>query len=253
MKGWSIFAHSVGMVTRNLSEALKIALVPVVIGFALIVGLVSMSGLSLGNLSDPEAMDSMIRDGGMGAFFLPFILFTIVLVIIELWIFVSWHRFILLEEYPTGWIPEFRLDRIMAYLGRGLLIGVIMMAMWIPVGLAAAVLGPLGVLIVLGAVFFSVVLIYRLAAVLLAAAIGEPLTVRQAWDATRGSSGTILMLMLVIFVAQIVLQLVTGLSMMVFAPLGLVFQLFATLVMSLVNVSILTTFYGHYVEGREIG
>lgn len=252
MKGWSIFAHSVGMVTRNLSEALRIALVPVLIGFALIVALTLMTGLSIGTMSDPEVMDKMMRDGGMGAFFFPFFLFAIVFIVIELWIFVSWHRFILLEEYPTGWIPEFRFDRIMAYFGRGLLIGVIMMAMWIPVMMAVMFAGSLGVLIMLGAMFFSVVLVYRLVAILPAAAIGRSLTVGQAWEATRGASGTILVLVFVIFLAQFLLQLVTGLSMMVFPPLGIAFQLFVALVMSLVNVSILTTFYGHYVEGREI-
>lgn len=252
MKGWSIFAHSVGMVTRNLSEALKIAVVPVLIGFAAIVVLTMMTGLSLGTMSDAEAMEKLIRDGELGALIFPFILFVVVLIIIELWIFVSWHRFILLEEYPTGWIPEFRLDRIMAYFGRGFLIGVIMMVMWIVVGFSAAVLGPLGAVILVTAAFFSVILVYRLVAILPAAAIGKSLTVGQAWDATKGSTGTIIVLVIVIALAQFLLQMVTGLSMMVFAPLGILFQVFVALVMSLVNVSILTTFYGHYVEGREI-
>ncbi|KAE9630878.1 hypothetical protein [Parasedimentitalea maritima] len=253
MKGWNIFSHSVGMVTRNLSEALKIAVVPVLIGFAAIVVLTMMTGFSFGSMSDPEAMEKLMRDGGMGGMFFPFILFVIVLVTIELWIFVSWHRFILLEEYPTGWIPEFRFDRIMAYFGRGFLIGVIMVAMWIIAGLAAAILGPLGVVALVGAVFFSFILLYRLVAILPAAAIGKSLTVGQAWEATKGSSGTIIVLVIVIIVAQFLLQVVTGLSMVVFPPLGILFQVFVTLVMSLVNVSILTTFYGHYVEGREIG
>lgn len=253
MKGWSIFAHSVGMVTRNLPEALRIAVVPVLIGFALMVGLTLVTGQSPGSMRDGVAVEQMVRDGGMATFFLPFILFTAVLVIVELWIFVSWHRFILLEEYPRGWIPEFRLDRIMAYLGRGFLIVIIIAAMWIPVMMATTFLGALGIVILLGAMFFSVVLVYRLVAILPAAAIGKQLTVGQAWESTRGASGTILVLVLIIVVAQFLLQVVTGLSMMVFPPLGILFQLFVTLVMSLVNVSILTTFYGHYVEGREIG
>jgi len=253
MKGWSIFAHSVGMVTRNLSEALKIALVPVLIGVTLIFGITLLTGLSFSTMSDEAAIEQMVTEHGMGAFFFPFILFMIVLVVIELWIFVSWHRFILLEEHPQGWIPFFYLDRIMAYLGRGILIGVIMVAMWIPVMMATTFLGALGIVILLAAMFFSVVLVYRLVAILPAAAIGKQLTVGQAWESTKGASGTILVLVLIIVVAQFLLQVVTGLSMMVFPPLGILFQLFVTLVMSLVNVSILTTFYGHYVEGREIG
>ncbi|NIZ60615.1 hypothetical protein DL239_06455 [Sedimentitalea sp. CY04] len=253
MKGWSIFSHSVGMVTRNLSEAMRVALVPVLIGFVLIAALVMTSGLSMDTMTDEAAMEQMFQEDGVGAFFLTFSLSILVFFIMELWIFVSWHRFILLEEYPNGWVPEFRFDRILAYAGRGIMIGIIVMLLWIPAMILTFLLGPLAIIGVLGTVLFMVVLIYRLVAILPAAAIGRPLTIGQAWEATRGSSGTILVLMVVIFLAQILLQVVSGLSMMVFPPLGIAFQLFAALVMSLVNVSILTTFYGHYVEGREIG
>ncbi len=257
MKGWSIFAHSVGMVTRNLSEALRIALVPVLIGFALVVALTLVTGLSLGSMSDPEAMDKMMRDGGMGAFFFPLILIVILLVIIELWIFVSWHRFILLEEYPTGWIPEYRPDRIIAYFGRGFLIGVILFMAMIPIGmiaLAVVSFAPfLGTVIIpLVVSIIAYLVFYRLSPTLPAAAVGESLKLGEAWAFTKGAGGTLLVTGLSTAVVQFLLQYVAGLSMAVFPPLGIGFQVLTGLVMSLVNVSILTTIYGHYVEGREI-
>lgn len=260
MKGWSIFAHSVGMVTRNLSEALRIALVPVLIGFALVVALTLVTGLSLGSMSDPEAMDKMMRDGGMGAFFFPFIMFVGVLIVVELWIFVSWHRFILLEEYPTGWIPEFRIDRIIAYFGSGLLIALVIILFLIPIimviVLAAAfvstVLPVAASFIPLVTIILAYLIFYRFSPTLPAAAVGASLRLSDAWAETKGATGTFLVTGISTAVVQFFLQYVAGLSMAVFPPLGIAFQLLIGLVMSLVNVSILTTIYGHYFEGRPI-
>jgi len=249
------------MVSRNLSEALRIALVPVLIGFALIAGLTMMTGLSLGTFSDEVAMKQAMTEGGASGLVLPIFLIVIVLVIIELWVFVSWHRFILLEEYPSGWIPEFRFERIMAYAGNGLLIFFILFLTMIPVGLVAlTVVSALSfapflaaMLVSLGAPILGYLVFYRLSPKLPAAAVGTSMKLGEAWGATKGATGTLLVTGLSTAIVQFVLQYVAGLSLAVFLPLGMAFQLLTALVMSLVNVSILTTIYGHYVEGREIG
>ncbi|AZV80048.1 hypothetical protein EBB79_20580 [Parasedimentitalea marina] len=260
MKGWSLFAHSVGMVIRNLSEALKIALVPVLIGFALVVGLTSMTGLSLGSLTDEAALQKMLNDGGLGAFLMPIILLVFVLIAIELWVFVSWHRFILLEEYPNGWVPKFRFDRITAYLGSGLLIGLVTVLSLVPIamifGILAGIISPVlplvGALVPVATIIIAYLIFYRLSPVLPAAAVGDSLKLGEAWIFTTGASGTLLVTGLSTAAVQFLLQFVAGLSMEVFLPLGIAFQILTGLVMSLVNVSILTTIYGHYVEGRPI-
>lgn len=256
MKGWNIFAHSVGMVTRNLSEALKIALVPVLIGSALLAALLLMTGLSLNGGGAPQTT----LDGNMGSVIFLFIMVAILMVTIELWIFVSWHRFILLEEYPSGWVPEFRFDRIKAYFGSSLLIGLVIVFSMLPI---ASVVGFIATSIFSGSSFAVIlvplvtmvlgyVIFYRLSSKLPAAAIGTPLTLGEAWAATKGATGTLLVTGLSTAVVQFLLQYVAGLSLAVFQPLGIAFQIFSAVVMSLVNVSILTTIYGHYVEGREI-
>jgi len=260
MKGWSIFAHSVGMVTRNLSEAMKIALVPVLIGFVLLTALLLVTGLSVGMIGDQLVIDQMMQDGSAKALILPLILGAIIFVVIELWVFVAWHRFILLEEYPSSWIPEFRFDRITAYFGSGLLIGLVVIVSMIPVGMivgvVAAVLSsalPIAALIIpLVTMAIAYLIFYRLSPILPAAAVGDSLKLGEAWVFTTGASGTLLVTGISTAVVQFLLQYVAGLSMMVFAPFGIAFQLLITLVMSLVNVSILTTIYGHYVEEREI-
>ncbi|MVO17802.1 hypothetical protein [Parasedimentitalea huanghaiensis] len=260
MKGWSIFAHSVGMVTRNLSEAMKIALVPVLIGFGLFAALLLITGLTFDTFNTQGSVELLVRDVGVGARLLPILSFLILFVVIQLWIFVSWHRFILLEEYPSGWIPEFRIDRIVAYFGSGLLIGLVVVVSMLPLGMIVGVaaagfssaLPMVAQFIPLVTMTLAYLIFYRLSPVLPAAAVGDSLKLGEAWVFTAGASGPLLVTGISTAVVQFLLQYVAGLSMVVFPPFGIAFQLLIALVMSLVNVSILTTIYGHYVEEREI-
>ena len=71
MMGWRIFKHSVQMVLRNFQQALQIALVPGVIGMALLVGLAMATGAwdSLQSpVSDLNPGPSNTDLGGFGAF-----------------------------------------------------------------------------------------------------------------------------------------------------------------------------------------
>lgn len=255
MKGWTIFTHSVGMVTRNLGWACRIALVPVLVGFVLIFAVFSSSGISMVVLADGDAMQEAMLSGAAGA---SISLALLILIAVELWVFVSWHRFILLEEYPEGWFPSFRTGRILSYLGHGVLIALMAVLLVVPMFViffalvAVAVWPGLVGLFIFGYMIFLFIAIYRFAPILPAAAIGQPLKLGDAWKATSGSSGTIVLVLILLGVLQILLQVVIGLSVSIFAPLGFAFAVFAMLVMTLINVSVLTTFYGHYVEGRPI-
>jgi hypothetical protein len=106
-------------------------------------------------------------------------------------------------------------------------------------------------LVVVGWVFI-VISIYRLTPILPAAEIGKPLKISEAWAATRGSGWALFLTLIIAAIVQSLMQLVAGLFLAVFAPLGVVFLLLAILVMTLVNVSILTTLYGYYIEGRPL-
>lgn len=260
MQGWKIFSHSMNMVVRNLAIAIRIALIPALIGVVALVAMFLVTDVSTEILTDEVAMEQLLREQGSGAFVGPFILFVLIFLVIEFWVFVSWHRFILLEEYPTGWIPKFRADRILAYFGRGLLLGLIgaglmlvmMLFFWV-VGLIA---GQSAGIIIAPMMFFGWIFIlislYRLTPILPAAAIGKPLKISEAWAATRGEGWALVLVLVTASVVQILMQIVASLSMAVFAPLGFVFLLLTMLVMTLVNVSILTTLYGHYIEGRAL-
>jgi len=260
MQGWKIFSHSMGMVVRNLAIAIQIAFVPALIGVVAVTAMVMLMGVSIEMFTDEAALEQFVLEKGFGAFFGPFFLFVLVLLVIEFWVFVAWHRFVLLEEYPKGWIPAFRTDRILAYFGKALILGLIAFGMATILVLGGAAIGAIGgqagavILVPLFVVgwIFIIVSIYRLTPILPAAAIGKPLKISEAWEATQGTGGALVLVLVIAAVVQFLMQIVASLSMAVFAPLGFVFLLLTMLVMTLVNVSILTTLYGHYIEGRAL-
>lgn len=176
-----------------------------------------------------------------------------------LWLAVAWHRYILLDEMPTGLLPEFNGSRMLSYFGYSLLIGVVLIGiaivMGIITGILGALVGPLVFVVVL--VFYVLMLIasYRLSPMLPAAAIGQPMKINEAWQATSSANGPLVVLAIVSVIAAIVINLpAVGLTYLggFFAFLGLLWQLAAGWITMVVGVSLLTTIYGHYVEGRPL-
>ncbi len=254
MLGWKIFEHSVMLVLRNWREALRIFLVPALVAVAVIAGVGASIGLSFATLSDPEQMSGVVAEGG---FFLALAIMWITLPTCALWATVSWHRFVLLEQYPQGWVPPFELNRILAYFGRGLLLLGVMFACMLPVVLILATAGQAA-----GALFFVVgvplmfaliVLVYRLSLILPAAAIGRSLSLKESLDATKGAWGAIIVLLVVSGLVQVGLQAIITVMAALSPVLAELFALFIGVTMAVANISILTTFYGLYVEGRELG
>lgn len=268
MKGWLIFKHSLLMVLRNWREALQVGLVPIALVFTLgtlLFGTMGLDVLLTPDLVMDSQTDALLTDDEPlypAGFFGSFFLIWIVAFVAMFWVVVSWHRFVLLEEYPKGWIPKFHGDRILAYFGRTLLLGLIAAIAMIPVmaalamltgGLATTGSDAVGIIASLLLVLVLSLLLFRLVPILPAAAIGKPLALAESWRATQGATTDILMLALVGFAVQIALQAVVGVFVFVSPVLGLIVSGVTSLVLALVNVSILTTFYGHYVEGRPIG
>lgn len=180
--------------------------------------------------------------------------------VMVVWIAVAWHRYILLEEVPTGQFPAFNQSRMLAYAGYSLLLGLILAAVSIVIGLVLSplfFLGPFMFGIIVSIVVIAVALIidYRLGPVLPARAIGKPLTFGEAWQATKGQNGTILVLAIVSALAAVIIDipaLVLGLLPGIGSILALLWTLATGWVKVLVGVSILTTLYGYYIEKREI-
>ncbi|WP_300549593.1 threonine dehydratase [Roseovarius sp.] len=251
MKAWKIFTLSLKMIFGNLPQVMKITLVPALIGFAFLIGYMAILGISTSQLSGVESGSGAI---GGGAAFGGFLL-MLVLVMIALWVIVAWHRFVLLAEYPTGWIPTLRFDRILSYAGHAILLGLLSFVIVLPVGLLMGVTAsaaPIAGMVLMVLVILALnVIIFRLSPILPAAAIAKPLRMKEAWEATKGADGTILLLLIILSGFQFVLQF--ALSLLVVIPvLGLLIMPVGLLISALINVSILTTLYGHFIEGRDL-
>jgi hypothetical protein len=183
-----------------------------------------------------------------------------------LWIAVAWHRYVLIDEMPGSITPRFNGERLWAYFGRSLLVGVILfllgMVVMIPFGLIvasiiAAAPGPLGALYASIPMFVAYLVIglvgYRYSVILPAAAIGKPIGLSEAWEATGGANGAIFVLALVSSLSVVVLDFATA-WVAIRSPwwIGVPLQLLVNWGELIVGVSIITTLYGHYVERRPL-
>ncbi len=254
MLGLEIFVHSVKMVLRNLTQALQISVVPALIGGFLAIGLFFLFGIPFEEFNSET---NGFPEGVTAASFTGFLLCLMAVVFgVMLWIVVSWHRFVLLEEYPSGLVPPFRFDRVLAYFGRLLMLGLIALIIMIPgaliMGMMAQSSVALGILVWLGLIIILTIGFYRASPILPGAAIGKPIKLSEAWQATSGASGAIALLVVLSILFQILLQLLA--SLLLFVPIiGVLIVLFASmLIVPLINVSILTTIYGVFIEKREL-
>ncbi len=260
MLGFRILIHSIRMVLGNIKEALQISLVPA--SLALLIFYL-LAYLVLGpDVAGQLANGKTVHYGsgypapppGFALFFLPVM---VIGGLVVLWILVSWHRFILLEEYPRGWIPRFRFDRVMAYLGHSLMLLIVGLIVGVVVLLANFVIltvlpSPFAVVSMVVGWLVTIVIIYRFLIVLPATAIGRPLTMTQAWEATAGATVTVIVLLLSSLLFQFLIQFVFALFAQISVIGPLLVLVPSVLVLPLINVSILTTMYGVFIEGREI-
>jgi len=250
MKGWEIFVHSVRLVFANLEVAFKLSLVPYALsGLAFVfLGAQATAVINQGSHTAMMATDASLWTG--------FLIYLVISIIAALWIAVSWHRFVLLEEYPTSWFPAFHGGPIMAYFGRGLLLGVLIIAVLFVVSLVLGLLlfwtGAFGAAVVGVSGFAAAAYIfYRLCPILPSAAIDQPMTMGDAWKATANNGGTIGVLVIVLIISSLVVQLPSQIGG-TDSVIGVAYSLVVGWFLMLIGVSVLTTFYGHFVEGRII-
>ena len=92
----------------------------------------------------------------------------------------------------------------------------------------------------------------RLSITLPATAIGQPLTFRQAWDQTQGANGVIVVMLLASIAFQVILQLVLAVFGII-PVIGALLSVFVGLiVVPVLNLSLLTTMYGVFIQKRQL-
>jgi hypothetical protein len=247
--GWQIFKHSFNLVMANLEQAFRLSLVLYLIQSAYTV---------YSFLNPPQMMD---LEGTQVPIMSPETIFpTIVLgllaVIASLWIAVAWHRFALTGESTSGWLPQFHGSAVMGYLGRSILIGVLVvlgvMVLSIPIGIISIGLPALAGIMSLILIGAAAYLFFRLGIMLPAAALGEKLTLGETWDVTKGRSSIILVLALIVVGASVIIQLPSWFNDNPSSIINVVYSLVVNWFATIIGISVLTTLYGHFVENRPI-
>lgn len=260
---FQIIRHAFRMIFGNLGQALRVSIGPYVIlilGYLLLFLIAGQAGafaqLTSGAGTLPEDFSGMAVIALLAL--IPFTLFVLG------WIAVSWHRFILLEEY-SGILPAVSGRPIWPYVGRsilyGLLIGLIAIPVFLIVGMIAmpfvgseptAALTLPALMIFVGVAAFLSFIWFRIGLALPSVAVGEPITMGQAWEASRSMSGTIfgvaLLLMAINGIATFVVNQVSAIAPII----GVVADIAVQWTILMLGVSILTTFYGHLIEKRPL-
>ncbi len=188
--------------------------------------------------------------------------------IIALWPIVNWHRFILADEMESRFIVGIQFERVFDYFLRVILIVSLSMLVATPlillgnygISYIAALKQNMGFAIVSSMQgtrvlnFLSDILIayfvLRLSVSLVGVALGEDHSgLRTIWRATKEGRYTIMGITLALFCFQ---ALFDWLIDILPEPATIPFGILSFAILGLLNVSILTTLYAHYVEGCEL-
>lgn len=249
-----ILSHALNMVFGNLSAVLRISLVLTLISFGALY--FANPQLALGvPLQNPEEILTL---GYLAA--------LIVSIVTGLWIAVAWHRFVLLEENPGAAVPPFHGTLLASYFYRGFLITLLLIFLAVILGffigfVSAFVFSLMGIrpsetllnlvsAILLGIPMFA--LFYRISPILPAAALGEEMTFSEAMTATGKRMSTWLGLAAIVAIGGFLFSMIGSFLLGISLPLAIIWSVFYQLFAVMLNVSILTTIYGHYVEGRDL-
>ena len=271
---FQIVMHAFNTIFGNIVDALRVSIGPSLIFCLIAVAAFAMFGPSFEELM--WIMQGQVQDplnptttGGASAeaavsFSLIVFVLMLVLMIFFAWIAVAWHRFVLLEEYPQN-LPQFRDRPILGYLGKSFVIAFVAilpaLAVWPIGGIVALAVGDIiapaaGEFVGWIVVFCAFVLLsyfwLRLAICLPGVAVGYPMTLREAWSASKPVDtqiiGIALILMAISFVSGQILSPIYGVLPIIAIALDLV----VNWVVMMLGISILTTLYGHLVEGRDL-
>ncbi|UWQ10883.1 hypothetical protein K3X41_13615 [Aliiroseovarius crassostreae] len=265
VSGLDILKHSWGMVWRNKADAARISVVllllSMVVGFAL-------------SFSITFSPDLLLALGPIGLVLVQLVQ-QVLSLLIGAWIAVAWHRYVLMNEDPTGWLPQLRGPQVMTYALWAVLMMIGVVVLSFPLILAfllmiesieAGAVPNTGQIVFLIIAFvivmsFAMIAMMRLSTVLVSRALGERLGVKQAWAATRGSNKMIFALFCWMFLILFVVMLVVGFVASILGSMGLTILAFGVVVpiyvfggwlFAMLQISIMTTIYGVYVEGREL-
>ncbi|SDX88457.1 hypothetical protein [Citreimonas salinaria] len=243
-KGWDIFMHSVRLVLRNLGPALRVSALLYTVQVA---GQVSAlySPIEAAEVPGMAAEPSLLS-----------VILAFAAIVASLWIAVGWHRFVLEEEYPQGWLPRWHGATLLRYLWRSIVVGIVVvlgiLVAFIPIMLFLAIAPAVAGIFAFGMIGLGGYLFFRLGVTLPAAAVGHRLSLREGWRATKDADGAIVVLAFIVIGASLVIQAPALVNPDPTSIVNVVYTIVTGWFATIIGVSVLTTLYGHYVQGRPI-
>lgn len=257
MKSLQILRHSALQILRQPKAVLQIFLIPNALSFA------AFKLAGLGFIFSPLHMQLAIHRGLMPWGLLAGV--SVLSLILWLWSALAWHRFILLGEQPRyPWPPlawrvagKFVVTSLVIFLGSLFLVFCITLIGLVFADLAVAIVKPQSVWIsaIIGGVlgFLFAVLMLRLTVNLPNAAVGGKEEAGFIWTATDYTFWTMSAIAIVLIVLRFGLgQLFLWQGITPFSTSGYILVALSESLQAIFAISIITTLYGHYVEGRPM-
>ncbi len=168
---------------------------------------------------------------------------------------IFWHRHVLLtgEARETALFPGIGVT--MGYVWRVILVAIVQFLAALPIlavaGAVATALSTLLAGLLAGIVFFWIAL--RISLILPAAAMGRKMKIAESWNATAPMSNDLWGLAAMLGLLSAVVALVVGGMTAPGTGTNVWLQTASYVVEGLISISILTTLYGHLIEGRPLG
>lgn len=252
-----ILRHAILQIIRQPLDVLRIFFLPMAATFLL----VKLSGLAF-TLS-PFYLNIAIARGQMPWGRLAVV--TLVTMLIGLWAAAAWHRFILLAERPRGFWPSVPWPTYLAFVRRGLVVGVLILIIifaasvvyGVVLGVASGITKrpPGFVAHAIGLCLFLPILVQslRLAVALPGAAIQSGHSLSGIWKHMSDLFWTLLGLLIVLMILRYLAgELLSALGLTPLTTQGLIVAGVLESLQIILSLSIVTTLYGRYIEGRPL-
>lgn len=237
MQAIRIMMHALRQVFGNLRQALMLSAIPVAIQFALVIAVRVQA-----DQPGPAALLAMGLAMGLA------------MVISFVWIAVRWHRFVLLNEQglfrpPSG-------AAMLRYVGVTVLTVLVMippsLAMWLVFRTLVLAAPPVSAVVLGAGAILTQALALILGTALPGAAIGAANPLRTAWRALSPAWGTVLALTIPAIFAGSIIEGLSRAVASTLPPVAAIGTLILYWLSWLIGLSVLTTLWGHYVEGRPL-
>ncbi|ODT59643.1 hypothetical protein [Paracoccus sp. SCN 68-21] len=241
MLAFRLLRHAILQLIGNMGAALTLSVLPLLLAaLGIGIGVVARLVLAGGNLSGIA----------VGAVSLA-IVATFVLAFVSL--AASWHRHVLLEESPQVFRSIEGSEA--RYFGAAVrmtlvIVLIVVLPLTLVVAVNASLNGSVYVVMLVSLILGIAVAIIglRLGTGLAGAAIGAEKPLTTGWKATESHLGTLL----VLAVFSQLLQTIFNLASQIPGLVGLVATLLAAWLGALLSLSLITTLWGHFVEGRAL-